>query len=394
MKIEDIISKYNHIRLAKSNDGQAIVDFLKSIPMKFGNISVRYDFEDSIWKFLNYQGEKAYVFLVVENNKICGYGVISVRDYYILGERHRAGYLSDLRVSPQASREAKHQWKESVNDLFSNVGEIEEFKDVSYFYAAVFDKNIKALKLFNNEKFPLIFNPLLKYQAISILGRKPIQFLKPQKASNNFIIARGTKEDELALKEFLYQQNIKKLWGEYYEAEANDKDEWARRKSCWNNFNVEDFFIGKNKDGKIVFTTLPWAPQKTRKLVVEEIDRFYIVLGKLFKLVGKKALTKHSPLSNYYLTHFEISHDLSYEQKKEIFTNFLNQLYKTNFWRQYHSVIFCDYYDEAVNQVLNDYIVIKTKASLYQILPKKNQEKIIKDSGDKVPQMTFEAAIV
>ena len=397
MKINDILSKYSHIRLAKLEDGEAITNFLESIPMKFGSISVRYYFEDSIWKFLNCQGDKSYVFLVtgIHSDDIYGYGVISIRDYFIFGKKHKAGYLSDLRISPKACHTAKLQWKEYLNDIFVNINEIDEFKGVSYFYAAVFENNIKALRLFKNKKFPLIFHPLLKYQAVSILGRKPVKFFKPNRTYLNFTIEKATKKDEQNLKAFLHSQNINKFWGEYFKTPgSNDLDEWCRREKSWDSFNIEDFFIGKNKVGKIVFSTLPWAPKETRKLIIEEIDKFYLFIGKIFKFIGKKELKKNSPLNNYYLTHLEISYGLKYAEKKEIFSEFLNHLYKTNFQRQYHSIIFCDYYDEAINDILNDYIVIKTQAQLYQILSKKNQKNMIDGPGDKILQMAFEAAIM
>ncbi|OFZ21363.1 MAG: hypothetical protein A2202_05310 [Bdellovibrionales bacterium RIFOXYA1_FULL_36_14] len=392
MKLTELLSNYSHLRLAKPSDNEAIIDFLKSTPMSFGSISVHYEFKKSIWTFLKYQGATCYVFLLINENKICGYGVFSTRDYYILGAKYQAGYLSDLRISRNAIQSAKSQWKEFMNHMFSNINQIEEFKEVTYFYAAVFEKNVRALKLFHNEKFPIIFHPLLKYQAISILGRKPILFFKPHKLSSQFILTKATNSDQPALWNFLQTQNKKKFWGEYFN--PTDSDEWKRRENSWENYNINDFFVAKDHLGKIVFCTLPWSAHNSRKLVIEKISLPYLILGKIFKIIGKKELKLNSPLNNYYLTHFEMSHDLTSDQKREIFTIFLNQLYKTKFQRHYHSIIFCDYYDKALGEVLKDYMCIKTAAIIYQILPKNDQSRRIENIHDLNKQMTFEAAIV
>ena len=102
MKLTDLLSGYSHLRLASPSDNEAIVDFLKSTPMSFGNISIHYEFKESIWQFLKYQGSTCYVFLLIDQGKICGYGVFSTRDYYILGTKYQAGYLSDLRIARNA----------------------------------------------------------------------------------------------------------------------------------------------------------------------------------------------------------------------------------------------------------------------------------------------------
>ncbi|OFZ26806.1 MAG: hypothetical protein A2381_06605 [Bdellovibrionales bacterium RIFOXYB1_FULL_37_110] len=392
MKLTELLSNYHHLRLAGASDHEAIADFLKATPMSFGDISVHYEFKQSIWKFLKYQGGSCYVFLLIDQHRICGYGVFSTRDYYILGTKYQAGYLSDLRIARHAVQSAKSQWKEFMNQMFSNINQIEEFQELTYFYAAVFEKNVRALKLFQNEKFPVIFHPLINYQAISILGRKPILFLKPNKSSSHFTLSKAQNSDQVALQHFLHLQNKKKFWGEYFN-EA-DSDEWKRRTHSWDEYNINDFFIAKDNLGKIVFCTLPWSAHNSRKLVVDQISLLYRILGKIFKIIGKKELKLHSPLNNYYLTHFEMSHDLSLDQKREIFTIFLNELYKTKFQRHYHSIIFCDYYDQAIDEVLKDYMCIKTAAIIYQILPKNDQSRKIENIHNLKKQMTFEAAIV
>jgi len=360
--------------------------------MSFGNISIHYEFKESIWQFLKYQGSTCYVFLLIDQGKICGYGVFSTRDYYILGTKYQAGYLSDLRIARNAVQSAKSQWKDFMSQMFSKINQIDEFREITYFYAAVFEKNVRALKLFQNEKFPVIFHPLNHYQAVSILGRKPILFFKPTESSPHFTLSRAQISDQAELHHFLHLQNKQKFWGEYFN--QADNDEWKRRKQSWDEYNISDFFIAKDRLGKIVFCTLPWSAHNSRKLVVEKISLPYLILGKIFKFVGKKELKLNSPLNNCYLTHFEMSHNLSPDQKREIFTIFLNQLYKTKFQRHYHSIIFCDYYDDAIGEVLKDYICIKTAAVIYQILPKNDQSRKIESIQDLQKQMTFEAAIV
>ena len=397
MNFEEFFSRYQHLRLAKPEDNDAIITFLKSISMRMTNMTLRYEFSGSIWKFLDFQGERTHVVVMENDDKtIHGYGVLSIRKYYIFGKIHNAVYLSDLRVAKTLNPDAKKEWKQCMGDGLFNYKKIDEINDSPYFYSAVLSKNVKALSVFNKDSFPAVFHPIMKYRAVSILGRKLQTYLlgfghkTPQ-----FTVMKAKQSDEHKLRKFLSVQNKRKIWGDYFAPpESSDFDEWKRRVQSWDNFNITDFILGKDSKDKIIFCTYPWSPQVTRRLVVDRAPLFYLALSKLFKLVGKIPILTGKPLKVLYLTHFEMAHELAETQKPEVLKGFFNYLYKTGIPKQYHSMTFCDYYDPAISSVLKKFICFNTPAQLYQIYAKENHPQIIELDENHVSKMSFEAAIV
>ena len=382
MKVQDLLDSVEW-EIATKDDNQKILDFYHSLVMQGGKFNIKFVKEPDYFTFLAYESRLHYV--VCTKNKEGGLemmGALSLRPCYIDGKVGYVGHFSDLRAIPKAERKTKVDWKQFSLTFLAKYGELEELKGCRYILGSYVVANRKAVTAFK-DRSPFGVSEIARYKMISIIGRKPLKLLG-KKTHNNpgmkVTVSTGQDTDINELKDFLDSQNKKRILGYVF---AGEYDELARRFKDWDDFSIKSFYIARDEKGKIIGCFALWNPTRGRKII---IDRFPKALGtamNIVKLMGRKVPKQGAELEILYLTTLELAHALTMDQKKYVFNEMLDSLYKSRINKKYHMIAFCDYDKESiVGGMEKDYILQKTPTHLYQMVHPDSKDIIREEDYD------------
>jgi hypothetical protein len=395
MNLRQVLEKFPNISLARPEDDARIKDFLKTVLMKMPGLWLRYEICAEVTRFLSYQGSEAFIFLMEDDaSQLGGYAVLSKRFYYLNGQVKQVAYLSDLRVGSDLPEVVRQQWRDLFAYAFQHIDQIDEIKDCEFSYCAIFDSNKKAIERLAENRFGMVFKPSIHYQAVNIVGKGPHTFLFKSKP-HRYRVSFARQSDKENIMKFLSEQNQKKFLGEFFTEDGrSEMGEWQRRELSWHDLAISAFLLVKNHGGEIVGLCCPWSPEKGRKIVLERVPLAYRSLRPFLKLWDRKPLVVGQPLRMLYLTHLEVDDDLNLIEKREVFSALLNFVFDNKIHRPYHFVTFCHFYDAWIDEVLRDYLLIRTPGTIYQIY---HQDHTGRDSSVRPIErrgFSFESAVV
>jgi hypothetical protein len=382
MKIQEFLDSVEW-SIASKDDNRKILDFYHSLDMQGGKFNIKFVKEPDYFTFLEYESHTYYV-VCTKNNEggLEMMGSLSLRPCYIDGKVGYVGHFSDLRAIPKKERKTNFDWKQFSLAILAKYREIEELKGCRYILGSYIMANRKAVTAFK-ERSPFGISEVSRYRMVSIIGRKPLKLLGKKSHKNpgmKVTVAIGQDKDTNDLKEFLDSQNKKRMLGYVF---AGEHDELARRFKDWDDFSIKSFYIARDEQGKVIGCFALWNPTRGRKII---IDRFPKALGmavKVVKLMGRKAPKQGAELEILYLSTLELSHALTIEQKKYVFNEMLDKLYKSGINKKYHMIAFCDYDRESISHGMDkDYILQKTPTHLYQMVHPDSKDIIREEDYD------------
>lgn len=370
MRLAEIIARYPRVRLATPADNEEILRLFRAVEMETPGLRIRYERGPDFFAFLKRQCEEATVALFInDDGSIAGVATFCLRRHIVNGAPAYAAYLSDLRISPRISKAARVQWRHFYRDVLQSSFEIDDFKRCRYFYSAILDRNLDAIRAFTRNKSDIIYTGLAKYRTVSLIGRLPLAGLFGPRAPAGIKITRATEADLPALRAFLARQNEGRPFGEAIGGVAGDNgDELARRFATWDGFSPASFRLAKDAQGRIVGTVAPWGGEDhSRHLVVDRLPARLRWLTKLLPLLGGKALRAEEELKVLYLTNFEVANDLAEEDRRGIFRALLDSLYAEGFGRRFHAISFLEFLDRPLPGAWRGFLFETVPATLYRV---------------------------
>jgi hypothetical protein len=368
MNLEKFCSQFPDWRTVSEKDNQRILDYYDTMTMQGGTINLRHKKDPDYFRFNNYESVQHHTF-INENadNKVEGLLVLTIRPCYINGRREQVGYFSDLRFVNSKLRKSKFQWKDFADKVLSEGMAIDEFNGCRHYLGSYIATNKIAIKAIK-DKSPWSVSDVVSHQVVNILGRKPRKFIArciPQKSGLKVTVSQADKNDLQQVMEFLDRQNKVKAFGYVFSGKDNELE---RRLRVWDDFSISSFYVAKNELGKIIGCTALWDPSKGRRIIVDKYPAYLEFLGKGLNLFGKKSLKRGCELKIIYLTHREIEHGLTPEDKNIVLNKLLDAVYESKIHREYHSIAFADYFKDSMMQgVENNYVVLKTQINIYQL---------------------------
>ncbi|KPA13197.1 hypothetical protein MHK_006581 [Candidatus Magnetomorum sp. HK-1] len=385
MKFKDLVESIPFWKIAEKSDNHNILKLYNSLHMEGGSFNIRFVKNPDYFKFNTYESPNSYVIIAVnKENEVEGMFSLLIRACYLDGKQEYVGHISDLRMKRKKHRKADFSWYDIFRALFQKGIEIDEIKHCKYFLGSYVVNNHYAIRAIK-EKAPWEIHDVANYCMVSILGRRPCKYFGCSSSVESGLkvsISRAIKEDIPELTKFLDQQNKKRTFGFVFSGADNELD---RRFKDWDNFSISNFYIAKDDSGKIIACTAYWNPTKGRRIVVDRFPFYLDLLGKILKIFGKDIPNKGQELKILYLTHVELCHLLSKENKRILLNKFIDYIYASGLMSNYHIMGFCDYTSENLSIGMEkNYFLEKTYTSLYQFydLESKNVLKIKEDDQD------------
>ena len=109
-------------------------------------------------------------------------------------------------------------------------------------------------------------------------------------------------------------------------------------------------------------------------------------MAKEMGLFKKKMPKEGAELEILYINNLEMNYKLNTDQKRYIFNELLDALYKSGKVDDYHVLAFCDYYKEMLSPGMeNKYVLQKNPTVLYQLHPKEGAVNVVKEEELKYP---------
>lgn len=387
---QSTLEKYKFIRLASSKDNNEILEFLKSIPMESGEISLRYERAPDFFSLLKEQGESSAVFVFLEKDgSIGGLSALSIRACWLEGRPSKVAYLSDLRVSPTLNKRARVEWRKCYAEILKNFREIEELEGVDSFYSSILDDNEDAIRSFTRDKSDIVYKPMRKYDSINILGRIPLL----STSSKQFKSRLAINSDKKRILKFLADTNKEKVFGQFFTSTLdNTENEWSRRFKTWNNIKIEDFILVE-KDGDIVSLCLPWSNGESRRLMVDKANFGLRLLGKAVSILRQKPIGVGHELKVLYLTHLEFSSTLTPSESAECLSEIIDRVYNDKSDSESHIISYLNFEGNELDTSVKGgrFVVQKTPATIYQVMHRDELPNII--NIDKRESIGFELGL-
>jgi hypothetical protein len=392
-----ILEKYPNIRLATVEDNVEILNFTKSIPMRAGLLSLRYERSPDYFAQTRIQGDFAFVLVLSHDGVICGVTAISVKKIYCNGRSAQTGYFSDLRIKPNLPSSIRAQWRGVYYEIVNNFKVIDELASCDFLYAVVFSENQRMQQIFSDQSVPVIHEKIGEFWTYNLLARLPRLFrLKNTKipVKNGLKVRYAKVSDLSALKQHLNKENHPRALGHYFSGAK--EDEFEKRLDKWDDFDIASFIVTENSMGEIVGCVYPWSAASTKRLIVDSLPTSITLLGQLMPLFGKPTISIGHELKVLYLTHLEISSFYSDQERQTIFESMLDFIYENNQHRDFHMMSFADFTVRPVAGGLKHkgFLAHRILSSVFQIIPKSHGTDPFRISRLKNQQMSYELAVV
>ena len=373
ISVKDLLHEYPNIRLASQADNAGILEFIKKVPMKAGQISVRYERAPDYFELIRMQGDSAFVLLAIEDGHIAGVTAITVKKTYVHGKVVKAGCIADLRVKPRLDPKIRLQWRSVYFDLVNKFANIEELHECAFMYAAVLNGNDRMMKTFKDPNAPIIHEKIDEFWTYNLFAKLPFGFkFNNHKLAKklNMTVRRAEKEDLPALRQHLKAENLDRVLGHYFSDDSDD--ELSKRLNHWDRLDISSFIIAVNASGQIIGCVCPWNAAKTKKMVLDAAPLSITALGRLLPWVGKPGISTGSELKVLYLTHLEIASALTDDERQTVFEMLLKYVYDHKLQNGYHMMTFADFPARPLALGLKEKRIISYKilTSAFQLMPK------------------------
>lgn len=321
--LEKLLEEFPQISIASESDNKEILEFYHKKEMKGESSSVQYLRGEDFFAFLRERSERYIVFLLRDDTaKIRGIGVVSYRAGFVEGKREIVGYLGDLRVS--FNKKLIREWRKFYSLLIKNSKFFAEtFYCKSYSTVLIEGNKQSKNNLVNSGIESIQYKLQSYYQMHNLIGeiRLP-KFSKAYKVEN----AEIKQREEILT--FLNKEDANRLFGRDWGVELE------YRLKYWSRFNIANFLVVKDAEGKIVAVTSFWNPNKNKQVMISEIPKVMKLIHffrwipflnlRPLPLVGR-------PLDILYLNQIHFTSDLGQETKKHIFNKIVNHLFKERF---------------------------------------------------------------
>jgi len=365
----DMLAGFDRVRFATPDDNERILSFFAQAHMNVGGLALRYDRTPDFFAHLRHQGRKFFVLLFLnDDGSVGGVASLSLNPVFVEGRIQWAGYLSDLRTSPEMSRGTRGQWRGLLAFFLQHLHALVATEPCRYAYLAILDANRDALRALGGSRSDLRLRPLVHYEAVNLLARIPLLWRAGLgEPGRRFRVRGATPEDLPRLRTFLGRQSQGHLFGFAFGEGA--VDELDRRLAQWDGFRLDAFLLAEEREtGRLVGCLNPWQPRTGRRLVVERLPWFLRLLGVVLPVFGKPGIREGSAVDLLYLTCLEVETRLEPRARRGILALMVAELYDQGLDRQAHLVSFFAFRPLDLGGGLHGYLAQRTPATLYQAL--------------------------
>lgn len=320
------------------------------------------------------------------DGKLIGTGALTSTPCFINGEPGRFGYMADLRIQTH-DRSLKEEWRGLFGRILKYGPTSKEMGENGRMVAVIIETNHRAIRLLKESTHngQRLF-PLAPYSMVTIFKRLPWF----RKKSVDFKAEHFAGKGEAGIHElesFLESVHKRQAFGQCFGAPHY---ELRRRLQVWENFSVQDFYVVRDRAGKIVASAALWNPNHCKQSVVE--GPWWTGLFNIFAR-ALRIPQFGRPMEILYLTHLSLSWDLSPEEREEVFGLLVSKLWPERRKRNAEAIAFCDFKEFSLAGGLRGYIKAPVKVGMYLVMPEEELATFDRNTLGKFPP-SFELALV
>lgn len=389
---------------ANLSDNEALVDFVKSIPMDSGGIEISYDQSPDYFKLFKTQGEKSLPLRWTnKSGEIVGLGSLVLSQMMVNSKKSTVGYLGGLRLSSKMDRRQRVLWRRQYAEFIRIVTTEDSSFRCDYLVTAVLSKNEQAIRsLTNNKEFSYL--PLRLYDSYSIICRFPVP--KLSFSAPKAIIRNATSQDADLIKTNLKSHYDKSSFGP--NMGLDDGNELERRLQSWDSFKLEDFLLvslGKNlnrngdkhssgfseESGEPIAVLCPYSSNSSRKLVIKKIPFFLKTVSTIMSWFGRPKVFESGNIEVLYVTHFVLGPIKDSGRKIELVIQILGFIVASKKFRNSHILTFipppCFCASELAllerKMRMRGFLFHKEQGTFYQVMCLSNKDGLEKTAARK-----------
>lgn len=315
--------------------------------------------------------------------RLVGTGSLTSTPCFIGGEPGAFGYMSDLRIQTR-DRAVRAEWRELFARILQYGPLVRELRPNGRLVCVIIESNARAIKVLkesthNGQRLV----PVAPYSMVTLLKRLP--FRRKFVSAAYTIQQGGVSVEELEV--FLHSVHKDQAFGQCFGA---PHFELRRRLGVWKNFSLDDFFVVRDRAGRIVAATALWNPNHCKQSVVEG-PWWTAVYNWIARPFGLPQFGK--PLEISYFTHLTFSWDLDMDQRRHIFAALVDHVWPEKKKRGAEGLAFCDFKDYALSPALKGFVKAPVHVGMYLAMPESDVAGFDKVSLGKFPP-AFELALV
>ncbi len=367
--MDDILEKFTHIRLATEEDNAEILEFYNNESMQTGEESISFARTPDFFNFYKLSSKKYWLFIFLNKDQsIGGVGGVLRHERFVNGKLKPLAYFCDLRISNNASRIAKVQWRKFFPEIINILPKLGPDEYCESAYTAILADNEAAINSLTKGGRGITYRFLGKYHVHSYINTG---FLKSKK-----FYAQDISQDEFL--RFYKTENSEKFLCE-------DPIQTIKEIS---KYSTPVSFVGVFHQGKIIAALKPVLKNQTRRIKIQNMSKSKVMATNGLKLLGRPTPSKQGELSILDLSFLSYSSHLELEDKKLVLEAIQLWIERNKLLKDIHIINMTDTSDIIPSSPLERGINFVTPGHLYEIHPEE-QSGILPTS-----QFRFEGAFL
>jgi hypothetical protein len=295
-----------YLRLATPEDNADLCKIFKSIHLK-SSLELTQERDPDFFAMLRMHLRPYYAFTgLTDDHEVGGCASMPRRLAWDGDDKVESGYLCDLRIAPEYR---------SVNALGEAFDAVFEMAEKEYggelFTTVIFDTNNRAKNALVGKKPGTLTEKRRlqpRYREMTKFHMTSVHFTTPKPAPSQ-AVKEATSADRDELFQFLIDGQKRRVLGE-----CLDEEFLTRRIDTWPGFSLSDFFIARNRQGRIVGCLAPWDTEPVKRTRVLGYHGTMAWVRRGYDLMAR--LRSYPPLPApgecfrfSFLTHLEIVDD-------------------------------------------------------------------------------------
>jgi hypothetical protein len=169
VSLGEVLIPFSHVRLAREDEGAALSAFARSKLMALKTADIGFDRGADFFSLFRVYARRYWVFAILnDDGSVAGVASLTRFRAMVRGQPKWVGYFGDLRLCPNASREARVQWRDAYSAIVRYVEEPSSPDHCEHLITAVLQENIRALQLFQNRLKTVKYHDLCPYWTLSV----------------------------------------------------------------------------------------------------------------------------------------------------------------------------------------------------------------------------------
>lgn len=348
--IDGSLENFSHIRLATADDNEEILKFYNNESMEAGGESISFDRNPNFFSFYELTTKQYWVFLFLNKDQTIG-GIASMLRHVrkVEGKDVPLAYLCDLRISSNASRITKLQWRKFFPDTLKLLTNLAEHERCETAYTAVLASNTAAVNSLTKSGRGMTYRKLGGYNIHSFVNTG---FLKSKK----YITKTISQED------FLGFYNLEGRSSFLSEDPSYVLDKLIESSS-------ETEYLGVYRGQELIAVTKPILENKSRRIKIQNMNKAKRVATSLFKLFSRPQMNNKGEIETLDLSYWTCKKSLAAQDTGKVIESVQRWIDDSGLLKKVHIINIIESNNKVKNSFVKRGISFTTKGLLFEVHP-------------------------